>query len=128
MRISDWSSDVCSSDLTLARAASSASGGLRIDDSMTLVDTMRLAWRLRSLDAESLVLPTQIGSNSSGSVLFLVEPDAEAVLAQLPCAFVLARPSGALRRCPWSRLRLPLHPRERKRDADGKRVFVRVET
>src|SRR3546814_1971466 len=108
MRISDWSSDVCSSDLlgrvqrqqqflsavfgklgdsrnpiTLARAASSASGGLRIDDSMTLVDTMRLAWRLRSLDAESLVLPTQIGSNSSGSVLFLVEPDAEAVLAQL---------------------------------------------
>ncbi|HEY9558451.1 MAG TPA: LCP family protein, partial [Acidimicrobiales bacterium] len=69
--------------ITLARAASSASGGLRIDDSMTLVDTMRLAWRLRSLDAESLVLPTQIGSNSSGSVLFLVEPDAEAVLAQL---------------------------------------------
>lgn len=69
--------------ITLARAANSASGGLRIDDSMTLGDGLRLAWRLRSLDAESVELPTELGSNSAGSVLFLVEPAADAALDQL---------------------------------------------
>src|SRR3546814_19944946 len=97
MRISDWSSDVCSSDLTLARAASSASGGLRIDDSMTLVDTMRLAWRLRYLYSESLFLPTQIGSNSSGFVLFLVEPDQDAILSHIPSPYILPRPTPYVR-------------------------------
>jgi anionic cell wall polymer biosynthesis LytR-Cps2A-Psr (LCP) family protein len=67
--------------ITLARAANSASGGLRIDDGMSLVDAMRLAWRLRSLDAESVVLPTYQGRNSAGAVLFLAEPDAGAVLS-----------------------------------------------
>ena len=67
----------------LAGAASSASEGLRIDDSMTLVDGIRLGWRLRSLDAVSLALPTDEGSNRAGSVLFLRQPDAEQVLAQL---------------------------------------------
>jgi LCP family protein required for cell wall assembly len=68
--------------LTLAKAASSASGGLRVDDALGLVDAMRFAWRLRSLDPESVVLPTRLGSNSSGSVLFLVDPDAQAALDQ----------------------------------------------
>ncbi len=68
--------------ITLARAVSSASEGLRIDNSMGLVDAMRLAWRLRSLDAESVPLPVEIGSNRAGSVLFLDQPDAETVLAR----------------------------------------------
>ncbi len=69
--------------ITLARAVASASEGLRIDDRMGLVDALLLAWRLRSLDAESVELPVEIGSNRAGSVLFLVQPDADAVLAQL---------------------------------------------
>ncbi len=69
--------------LTLARAADGATSGLRIDDGMSLIDAMRFAWRLRSLDPESLVLPTEGGRNSAGSVLFLLEPDAQAVLDQL---------------------------------------------
>lgn len=66
--------------ITLARAANAASDGLRIDDSMSLVDGMRLAWRLRSLDAESVELPTTQGRNSSGAVLFLADPGAQPVL------------------------------------------------
>jgi LCP family protein required for cell wall assembly len=68
--------------LTLARAASSASGGLRVDDQLGLTEAMRLAWRLRDLDPAPIELPTRLGSNSSGSVLFLVDPDSDAALAQ----------------------------------------------
>lgn len=68
--------------LTLARAAEAASGGLRIDDQLGMTDAMRLAWRLRALDPAPIELPTRLGSNRSGSVLLLVEPDSEAVLAQ----------------------------------------------
>jgi LCP family protein required for cell wall assembly len=67
---------------TLAKAASSASKGLRVDDTLGLTDAMRLAWRLRALDPAPVVLPTRLGSNSAGSVLFLVDPDAQAALAQ----------------------------------------------
>ena len=67
---------------TLARAASSASEGLRVDDTLGLTDALRLGWRLRSLDPVSVELPTRLGSNAAGSVLFLLDPDAEAALAQ----------------------------------------------
>jgi LCP family protein required for cell wall assembly len=68
--------------LTLAKAASSASGGLRVDDQLGMVDAMKLAWRLRALDPAPVELPTKLGSNSAGSVLFLIDPDSEAALAQ----------------------------------------------
>jgi LCP family protein required for cell wall assembly len=68
--------------ITLARAASSASGGLRVDDTLGLTDAIRLAWRLRSLDPESVPLPTKLGSNRSGSVLFLIDPDSQTALDQ----------------------------------------------
>ena len=68
--------------LTLAKAASATTGGLRIDDTLGLFDAIKLAWRLRSLDPLPVELPVEIGRNSSGSVLFLVEPGAEAALAQ----------------------------------------------
>ena len=67
--------------ITLARAASSASGGLRIDDSLGLVDAARLALKLRGMHPESVVLPVRTGRNSAGSVVFLVQPDADATLA-----------------------------------------------
>jgi LCP family protein required for cell wall assembly len=68
--------------LTLARAGASASSGLRVDDTLGLTDALRLAWRLRSLNPTTVVLPTRLGSNRAGSVLFLVDPAAEAALAQ----------------------------------------------
>ena len=68
--------------ITLARAASAASGGLRIDDTFGLIEAMRFGWRLRSLDPVSVDLPVDIGRNGSGSVLFLAQPGADAALAQ----------------------------------------------
>jgi hypothetical protein len=67
--------------LTLGRAASGASGGLRLDDRMSMVDGARLAWRLRSLDPERFQIPVDVGSNQAGSVLFLRQPDADMVLS-----------------------------------------------
>jgi LCP family protein required for cell wall assembly len=68
--------------IALAKAASSASGGLRIDDQLGMLDAVRLAWRLRSLDPEPVPLPVTMGSNRSGSVLFLDDPDAQTALDQ----------------------------------------------
>lgn len=68
--------------ISLARAGSRASSGIRVDDTLGLTDALRLGWRLRSLDPTTVVLPTRLGTNSAGSVLFRVDPDAEAVLAQ----------------------------------------------
>ena len=68
---------------TLAKAASSSADGLRIDDTFGMLDALRFAWRLRSLDPTPVELPVELGSNASGSVLFLVQPGAEAALAQM---------------------------------------------
>ena len=67
---------------TLAKAGSSTSEGLRVDDTLGLWDAIQLAWRLRSLDPVSVELPTRLGSNGSGSVLFLVDPDSQTALDQ----------------------------------------------
>lgn len=67
---------------TLAKAADATTGGLRIDDTLGLFEAMRFAWRLRSLDPTSVELPTEFGRNDSGSVLFLVQPGADAALDQ----------------------------------------------
>jgi LCP family protein required for cell wall assembly len=67
---------------TLAKAANATTSGLRIDDTLGLTDAIRFAWRLRSLDPIPVPLPTEFGRNSSGSVLFLVEPGAQAALDQ----------------------------------------------
>ena len=68
--------------LTLARAAGDASGGLRIDDALGLVEAMKLGWRLRSLDPTSVDLPVENGRNEAGAVLFLSQPEADGVLGQ----------------------------------------------
>lgn len=67
---------------TLAKAASATTGGLRLDDTLGLVEAIQFAWRLRSLDPVPVALPVENGSNRSGSVLFRVEPGADAALAQ----------------------------------------------
>jgi anionic cell wall polymer biosynthesis LytR-Cps2A-Psr (LCP) family protein len=66
---------------TMARAAGSAAGGLRIDDTLSLWGAIQFAWRLRALDPAPVELPTRLGTNEAGSVLFL-EPEAEAALGQ----------------------------------------------
>jgi LCP family protein required for cell wall assembly len=71
------------SPFTLAKAAGATADGLRIDDTFGMLDTLRLAWRLRSLNPTSVELPVQNGRNEAGSVLFLLQPGAEAALAQL---------------------------------------------
>ncbi len=67
---------------TLAKAAGATTGGLRIDDGLGFTDAVRFAWRLRSLEPVPVELPVRNGSNHAGAVLFLVEPGAEAALAQ----------------------------------------------
>jgi LCP family protein required for cell wall assembly len=67
---------------TLAKAASSTTDGLRIDDTLGLTDAIRFAWRLRALDPVTVELPTEFGRNSSGSVLFLMNPAAQTALDQ----------------------------------------------
>ena len=67
--------------IEVARIASALSGGLRIDDSMGFLDALRFANRMRSLDPESVEIPTYPFTTSGGAaVLGLVEPDAQAVL------------------------------------------------
>jgi LCP family protein required for cell wall assembly len=65
---------------TIAHAASNASSGLRVDDSLGFLDAARLALKLRGLHPLSVVLPTKLGTNRDGSVLFLVHPAADPVL------------------------------------------------
>jgi LCP family protein required for cell wall assembly len=66
----------------LASAADATTSGMRIDDTFSLLDAMRFAWRLRSLDPTPVELPVENGRNSSGAVLFLVEPQAQEALDQ----------------------------------------------
>jgi len=67
--------------VTLARAAGDAAGGLRVDDTLGFWEAVKFAWRLRALDPAPVELPTRLGSNQAGSVLFL-EDGAQAALDQ----------------------------------------------
>jgi LCP family protein required for cell wall assembly len=68
---------------SLASAFSGLSGGLRVDDDMSMFDAFRLGWALRGIDPESLVLPADMDRNESGSVLVLREEEAQPVLDQV---------------------------------------------
>ncbi|HET6833657.1 MAG TPA: LCP family protein [Acidimicrobiales bacterium] len=67
----------------LASAFSGLSGGLRIDDDMSMLDAFRLGWALRGIDSNTLELPVDFDSNESGSVLILREDEAQPVLDQV---------------------------------------------
>jgi LCP family protein required for cell wall assembly len=60
--------------LTLLRIARSVTGGLRIDDRMSMIDAVRFAWNMGRLSPETVELPT-FGFRTSGgaSVLGLAE-------------------------------------------------------
>jgi LCP family protein required for cell wall assembly len=63
-------------------AVSALAPGLRIDDTMTFLDAVGLAWRLRGAPSESVELPVYNFSTSGGaSVLGLEQPAANEVIA-----------------------------------------------
>ena len=64
---------------SLMRAASSVTGGLRIDDTMSLVDALRFAWRMKGLEPEPAVLPTTGERIGGAAVLLLVDDEAQPV-------------------------------------------------
>jgi LCP family protein required for cell wall assembly len=66
----------------LMRMATSVTGGLRIDDDMSLLDAIRLGLRLRSLDPVPVVLPTTPRTVGGAAVLELNEEQAPAALDQ----------------------------------------------
>jgi LCP family protein required for cell wall assembly len=69
--------------LTLMRAAENMSGGLRIDDTMTMWEAARFAWAMGRLDPVSIPLPVTGRTTSGGAqVLDLEQPAANAVLDQ----------------------------------------------
>jgi LCP family protein required for cell wall assembly len=67
----------------LASAFSGLSGGLRIDDDMSMLDGIRLGWALRGIDSKTLQLPVDGDSNESGSVLILREDEAQPILDEV---------------------------------------------
>lgn len=60
----------------LARIGRSLTGGLKIDDGMTLFDAVRFAWQMGRLDPQQVELPT----NPVGPALELRQPDAAGVI------------------------------------------------
>lgn len=68
--------------LALRSAATALAPGLVIDDTMTYVDALLLAWRVRGVSADSQELPVYPFTTPGGAaVLGLVEPDAAGVIA-----------------------------------------------
>jgi LCP family protein required for cell wall assembly len=69
--------------LSLARAFSGLSGGLRIDDDMSMLDALRLGWALRGIDTSPLLLPVDNDHNEAGAVLVLRDAEAQPVLDEV---------------------------------------------
>lgn len=67
---------------TLARAADSISGGIRIDDDLGLTAAMRLAWRLRGMHPESIDLHGEPARAGDQSIVKLVHPESDQAIAQ----------------------------------------------
>ena len=68
---------------TLMKAAENMSGGLRIDDTMTMWEAARFAWDMGRLDPVSVPLPvTPRTTNGGAAVLDLDQPEANVVLDQ----------------------------------------------
>lgn len=69
--------------LRLARMSSSMADGMRIDDTMSYLDAVRLGLRMRGMELEPTALPTSNRTLGSGAqVLDLVQPGADEVLAR----------------------------------------------
>ncbi|MCU1371408.1 MAG: putative LytR family regulatory protein [Ilumatobacteraceae bacterium] len=71
------------SPFTLMKTAENMSGGLRIDDEMTMLEAARFAWDMGRLDPVSVPLPVTPRTTSGGAaVLDLDQPAANLVLDQ----------------------------------------------
>lgn len=68
--------------LTLLSAASTMSAGLRIDDSMTMFDAVRLAMAMRNLDPQPTPLPVVPRTTSGGAAVLELGDGAQDVLAR----------------------------------------------
>ena len=80
---SAWWSPLLFGSAEQRRVRAATTGERRyVDDTLGLLDAIRLGWRLRSLDPTPVELPVRNGSNQAGAVLFLVDPDAQAALDQ----------------------------------------------
>jgi LCP family protein required for cell wall assembly len=65
---------------TMLGVASGMVEGLRIDDEMSMLDSVRLAWGMRGLESEPLSLTTSNDRNEAGAVLILDEGTSREVL------------------------------------------------
>lgn len=66
--------------ITLMSTASKMSGGLRIDDDMTMFQAARFAWSMGRLDPETVILPVVPRTTDGGAQVLEVGPDADPVL------------------------------------------------
>jgi LCP family protein required for cell wall assembly len=66
--------------ITLMKIANAVSGGLRIDDDMSFFDAVKFAWRMKSLEPESVPLPVEPFTTSGGAAVLRMKDDAPAVL------------------------------------------------
>ncbi len=67
--------------LRLLSAADTVSGGLRIDDDMSMFDAARFAWRMGRLDPQPVLLPVVPRTTSGGAAVLELGPGADEVLA-----------------------------------------------
>lgn len=67
---------------TLMRTGDALAAGMRIDSDMSYFDAISLLRRMRNLDAEPIALPVTFGRAGSASIVNLLQPDADEVLAR----------------------------------------------
>ncbi len=60
----------------------SIGGGMRIDDSLSFWDALRLGWRLKGLSPESVELPVMARTTTGGASVLELGPGAGEVLAR----------------------------------------------
>lgn len=66
--------------ITLIRISNAVAGGLRIDDKMSFFDAVSFAWRMKSLEPESVPLPVEPFTTSGGAAVLRMKDDATGVL------------------------------------------------
>lgn len=69
------------SPFALKEIAGSAGGGMRIDDSLSFWDALRLGWRLKGLAPESVELPVEGRITTGGASVLELAPGSDEVLA-----------------------------------------------
>jgi LCP family protein required for cell wall assembly len=69
--------------LALLRIGGALGGGLKIDDDLSYFDALRLVWRLKGLNPESVALPVTGRTTSGGAAVLELAPGAAEILAGL---------------------------------------------